>query len=96
MKKILASLILISVILSTSSITVTANTDVDQNYMTAEDLLDNDYMTSLINSMVEKIGANETSEEYMYQLIEANYKFVDGSVISCAAIFRYTNEEVLT
>ncbi len=96
MKKLLASLILIAIIFSINSITVTASTEIDQNYMTAEDLLDNDYMTSLINSLAEEIDVNEMSGEYTYISIEKNYITVDGSAIPCVAIFRYTNEEVIT
>ncbi len=53
-------------------------------------------MTSLINSLAEEIDVNEMSGEYTLMLIKQKYVSSDGSLISCAAIFRYTNEEVLT
>lgn len=41
MKNIIVSLILISIIFSTNYTTFTASAEIDQNYLTAEDFLEN-------------------------------------------------------
>jgi hypothetical protein len=96
MKKILCALILISVLFSSKHITIKAKANENQNFITAEHLSDNDYMTDLINDMIDGTNIDDIYGEYVYRDIDHPYRFDDGSYIYCSAIFRRTNELIKT
>ena len=57
------------VLLSSKYTTIEVKSDENQNYMTAKNLSDNDYMTNLINDMIDEISIDDIYGEYVYKNI---------------------------
>lgn len=95
-KRLFPIFLLLSIIVNSNCIIINAKAEENQDYMTADDFTNDEYMSNLMSSLIPDTNIELPFGKYVYYPINSIYKFSDGSTMRCAIIFRLTNDAIFT